>query len=84
MIGFKSAAIEKSLFSGIIPTPRYCDPIDSLAQTCEMDGDIVGAIAARKLEPEVCQEDWNCTTWESVDHIHREISRLKKCLRKGE
>lgn len=66
----------------LLPTPRYVDPIDSLAQACEMDGDIPGAIAARKLELEVSDKDWNCTTGETIDHIHREIARLEK-LRKG-
>lgn len=65
----------------LLPTPRYVDPIDSLAQACEMDGDISGAIAARKLELEVSDKDWNCTTGETIDHIHREIARLEKLLR---
>lgn len=64
----------------LLPTPRYVDPIDSLAQCCEMDGDIEGAIATRKFELEVSDKDWNCTTGESIDYIHREIARLKACL----
>ena len=64
----------------LLPTPRYEDPIDSLAQCCEMDGDIEGAIAARKLELEVAEQDWNSTTGESVDYIHREIARLESML----
>ncbi len=64
----------------LLPTPRYVDPIDSLAQCCEMDGDIEGAIATRKFELEVLDKDWNCTTGESIDYIHREIARLEKLL----
>lgn len=64
----------------LLPSPRYVDPIDSLAQCCEMDGDIAGAIAARKLELEVCEKDWDSTTGESIDHVHREIARLDKML----
>lgn len=64
----------------LLPMPRYVDPIDSLAQCCEMDGDIEGAIAARKFELEVSDKDWNCTTGETVDYIHREIARLGKLL----
>lgn len=66
----------------LLPIPRYVDPIDSLAQACEMDGDIEGAIATRQFELEVSEKDWNCTTGETVDHIHREIARLKKHLNK--
>ncbi len=61
----------------LLPMPRYVDPIDSLAQCCEMDGDIEGAIAARMLELEVSDKDWDCTTGESIDYVHREIARLK-------
>lgn len=64
----------------LLPSPRYVEPIDSLAQACEMDGDIAGAIAARQLELEVSAEDWNCTNGESIDLVHREIARLKKRL----
>ena len=62
----------------LLSTPRYTDPIDSLAQCCEMDGDIDGAIAARKFELEVSEKDWGDTTGESIDYIHREIARLEK------
>lgn len=64
----------------LLPVPRYVDPIDSLAQACEMDGDIEGAIAARKLELEVSEKDWDSTTGETIDHIHREIARLERML----
>lgn len=64
----------------LLPTPRYVDPIDSLAQCCEMDDDIEGAIATRKFELDVSQKDWNCTTGETIDHIHREITRLERLL----
>lgn len=64
----------------LLPTPRYVDPIDSLAQCCEMDGDIEEAIAARKFELEVSERDWNCTTGETIDHVHREIARLETLL----
>lgn len=64
----------------LMQSPRYTDPIDSLAQVCEMDGDIEGAIAARQLELEVSEKEWGATTGESIDCIHREIHRLKTAL----
>lgn len=64
------------------PVPHYIDPIDSLAQACEMDGDIEGAIATRKYELEVSEKEWGDTTGETVDSVHREIARLEKLLSK--
>lgn len=63
----------------IMEVPHATDPIDSLAQVCEMDGDIQGAIAARKYELDVAEKEWGDTTGESVDSIRREIARLELC-----
>lgn len=65
---------------GLLKAPRYVDPIDALAQVCEMDDDIEGAIAAKKLELEIADKDWGDTTGESIDCIRREINRLEKAL----
>lgn len=64
----------------LLPRPRYADPIDSLAQVCEMDGDIAGAIDTRKFELKSAETDWGDTAGETVDCIHREIERLEKLL----
>lgn len=64
----------------LMETPHYTDPIDSLAQVCEMAGDIQGAIAVRKYELDVIQNEWGETTGESVDSIHRELARLENQL----
>ena len=64
----------------LMAAPHYCDPLDSLAKVCEMDGDIEGAIAARRLELEIGETEWNDTVGESVDIIRREIDRLEKLL----
>ena len=63
----------------VMGTPHYTDPIDSLAQVCEMDNDIQGAITIRKYELEVSEKEWGDTTGESVDSIRREIARLELC-----
>ena len=62
----------------LLEVPRYTDPVDSLAKVCEMDGDIAGAIATRKLEQEILEKEWGDRTGESLDFIKREISRLEK------
>lgn len=64
----------------LMKTPRYADPIDSLAKVCEIDGDITGAIAARQLELEIAEQEWGDTSGESIDSIRREIQRLEKLL----
>ena len=61
----------------LLPVPRYKDPIVSLALTCEMDGDIDGAIEARELELDIAEKEWGSSTGESVDIVRREIQRLK-------
>lgn len=63
------------------PRPRYTDGLTSIAQICEITGDIPGAIAARQEEIAVLAEDWATTTGETVDLHRREIQRLEKLLR---
>ena len=58
--------------------PRYVDGLESIAQICELQGDIPGAIAAYQEELGVFDKEWNYTTGETVDMVHREIARLKK------
>ena len=64
----------------MLPPPRFADPIDSLAKVCEMDGDISGAIAARKLELDIAATEWGETAGESIDALQREIQRLQALL----
>lgn len=58
-------------------TPRYCDPIESIAQVCELMGDIPAAIAAWNEELELFDREWNFTEGESADVVRREIARLE-------
>jgi len=58
--------------------PRYVDGLESIAQICELQGDISGAIAAYQEELEVFDKEWNFTTGETADVVRREIARLKK------
>ena len=79
LVGEYSAAKEyyrKAI--SLLEVPRYTNPLDSLAKVCEMDGDIAGAIATRKLEQEIMKKEWGVRTGESLDFIRREISRLEK------
>lgn len=58
--------------------PRYVDALESIAQICEIQGDIAGAIGAYQEELEVFRKEWNFTTGETADVVHRQIARLKK------
>lgn len=60
--------------------PRYVDALESIAQICELQGDIPGAIASLEEELTVFAKEWNFTTGETADVVRREITRLKKLL----
>lgn len=60
--------------------PRFCDYLESIAQVCELQGDIPGTIAALKEVLDVQREEWHVTTGETADIIHRNIARLEKML----
>ena len=57
--------------------PRYVDPIISIAQILELQGDFAGAIAAREEELEMYKTEWNFTEGETADAVRRDIARLK-------
>jgi len=59
------------------PAPKYVDSLDSIAQVCELDGDVPGAVAALEEEIAVLAEQWDARTGETVDKVRREIDRLK-------
>lgn len=62
--------------------PRFCDPFDSIAQICELQGNIQEAIDVLKEELEVQRTDWNTTTGETSDYVRRNIARLELKLNK--
>lgn len=59
--------------------PRFTDCEHAIAQICQIQGDIPGAIEANHQMLRVVQEDW-VTEGESVDWILREIERLEALL----
>ena len=58
--------------------PKFCDPLDSIAQVCELQGNIQEAIDVLKEELELQKTDWNVTSGESSDYIRRNIARLEQ------
>lgn len=60
--------------------PRFLDALESIAQICEVQGDIPGAIAAWEEELRYLDLEWHCTTGETADVVRRQIASLQKKL----
>lgn len=65
----------------IQPCPRFCDPIESLAQVHELMGNIPDAIEALQEELELFEKEHHFSTGETADLVRREITRLEKKLK---
>ena len=52
------------------------DPLDAIAQLCEIRGDIPGAIAAKTEEADRIENQWHITG-EEMDAVVRDIQRLE-------
>lgn len=61
--------------------PKFCDPYDSIAQVCELQGNFREAIDVLKEELEIQKTDWNTTTGETSDYVRRNIARLEQQLK---
>jgi len=59
--------------------PPMLDPLQSMAQLCEIRGDIPGAIAARREEADRIENQWHISG-EELDMVLRDIQRLEKKL----
>lgn len=59
--------------------PPLLDPLQAIAQLCEIRGDIPGAIAARREEADRTEKQWHISG-EELDMILRDIQRLEKKL----
>lgn len=59
--------------------PPLLDPLQAMAQLCEIRGDIPGALAARREEAERIENQWH-VSGEELDMVIRDIARLEKKL----
>ncbi len=59
------------------PQPKYVDSLESIAQVCQLEGDIPGAVTALEEEVALLAGQWDTRTGETVDKVRREIARLK-------
>lgn len=60
--------------------PRYLDGVEGIAQICEIQGDLAGAIAAQEELIDLTRNEWATTGGEELDYHFREIQRLKAKL----
>ena len=59
--------------------PPLLDPLQAIAQLCEIRGDAAGALAARREEADRIENQWH-VSGEELDRVLRDIQRLeKKC-----
>lgn len=58
--------------------PVFCDCFESIAQVCELQGNIQEAIDVLTEELEIMRTDWGETSGETSDYVRRNIARLKK------
>lgn len=58
--------------------PRFCDPFESIAQVCELQGNIPEAIDVLKEELEVQRTEWNTSSGETTDVVRINILRLEQ------
>ena len=60
--------------------PPLVDPLQAMAQLCEIRGDIPGAISAKREEAAIVADEYGITG-EELDRILRDIQRLERKLR---
>jgi tetratricopeptide (TPR) repeat protein len=60
--------------------PPMLDPLQAMAQLCEIRKDIAGALSARREEADRIENQWKITG-EELDCVLRDIERLKWLLK---
>ena len=58
--------------------PAFTDAYESIAQVCELQGNVLEAINVLNEELKVMKTQWNVTSGETADVIHRWIARLEQ------
>jgi hypothetical protein len=56
------------------------DPLQAMAQLCEIRGDIPGALAAKREEADRIENQWH-VSGEELDMVLRDIARLENRLK---
>lgn len=78
-LGYYDEAItdyEKAM--SLMPSPRFIDPDEAIAQICEIRGDYEAAIACYEKVIELMRTDWSEMQGEAIDAPLRNIARLRE------
>ena len=78
-LGYYDEAIadyEKAM--ALMPSPRFIDPDEAIAQICEIRGDYETAIACYEKVIELMRTDWSEMQGEAIDAPQRNIARLRE------
>lgn len=78
-LGYYDEAIadyEKTM--SLMPSPRFIDPDEAIAQICEIRGNYETAIACYEKVIELMRTDWNEMQGEAIDAPLRNIARLRE------
>lgn len=62
----------------LMPSPRFIDPDEAIAQICEIRGDYETAIACYEKVIELMRTDWSEMQGEAIDAPRRNIARLRE------
>ena len=77
---YDEAAADYEKAMSLMPHPQLTDPVEAIAQLCELRGDCAGAIRAYERVVSILREDWSVTQGELLDAPLRTIARLREKL----
>lgn len=77
---YDEAAADYERAMSLMPHPQLTDPVEAIAQLCELRGDCAGAIRAYERVVSILREDWSITQGELLDAPLRTIARLREKL----
>ena len=65
------------------PSPKYTDAQITAAHIYEIQGKYAEAVESRREQLEILKNEWNITEGREVEHIHREMDRLRRAASQG-
>ena len=75
---YDEAIVDYEKTMSLMPSPRFIDPDEAIAQICEIRGDYEAAIACYEKVIDLMRTDWNEMQGEAIDAPLRNIARLRE------
>ena len=75
---YDEAIVDYEKTMSLMPSPRFIDPDEAIAQICEIRGDYEAAIACYEKVIELMRTDWSEMQGEAIDAPLRNIARLRE------